>query len=56
MKKLIKALKVLVIISIIAITFFMPNNNEVQAKTLRQLKEELAAKEQELVNGQNQKK
>ena len=56
MKKIIKALKVLVIISVIAITFFMPNNNEVQAKTLRQLKEELAAKEQELVNGQNQKK
>ena len=56
MKKVIKSLKVLIIISMLVITFFIPNNSEVEAKTLRELKEELAAKEQELKNGQNNKK
>ena len=56
MKKLIKIVKVLVVVFTILIVFFTPSNKNVQAKTLRQLKEELAAKEQELANGQTQQK
>lgn len=56
MKKIIKVVKVLVVVAILSITFFVPSNTKVQAKTLRQLKDELAAKEAELAKGQNQKK
>lgn len=56
MKKIIKSLKIIVIISIFAMAFFIPNDNKIQAKTLRQLKEELAQKEQELKSGQDNKK
>lgn len=56
MKRIGKVIKILVVITIITLTFFIPNDTKVQAKTLRQLKEELAAKEQELINGQNEKR
>ena len=56
MKKTIKVLKILVVIILLTVTFFMPNNTKIEAKTLRQLKEELAEKEQELANGQNEKR
>ena len=56
MKNLIKVVRIALICIIIVVTFVFPKSDNVQAKTLRQLKEELAQKEQELANGQNQKK
>ena len=55
MKKVLKGLQIALVIMLISITLFSPNTR-VQAKTLRQLKEELAAKEAELASGQEQKK
>lgn len=55
MRKIIKSLKIIVIITIFAVTFFIPNDVKVEAKTLRQLKEELAEKERELAAGENKK-
>lgn len=51
MKLFVKTLKILVICIVIVSTFFIPNNTPVSAKTLRQLKEELAEKERELADG-----
>ena len=55
MKKVLKGLQIVLVIMLVSLTLFSPNTR-VQAKTLRQLKEELAAKEAELASGQEQKK
>ena len=55
MKKLVKSIKVLIVIVLLSVTFLIPNEKHVEAKTLRQLKEELAQKEQELAKGQYNK-
>ena len=55
MKKAIKTIKILLVIVLLGTTFFIKSDNRIEAKTLRQLKEELAQKEQELANGENKK-
>ncbi len=57
MNKFKRVIRIALVLSILIVNFFIPlNDNKVEAKTLRDLKDELAAKEKELASGLEQKK